>query len=206
MSDFTGYDAYVTYLAFKFHFAEGNTYDFFKYGGKTKASVGSFEKRKDRYYFDKLAVKFGRDKFLGKLLVEQIHNRDFWVKDLLTKDNEDRYLKWLGYYEAFDYSFKKDLSYIREYCLRSDIDLSEIFKITDGHPIIFRFLIRKEIAIETFMCLDSVIGFTHKINQKFNADPIWIESFSLMNRYHPFIVSKLPDRKKILRLMKEALN
>ena len=51
----TDYEAYLNYLALKLHF--DGKYDYFKYGGKTSATIESFKKRKDKHQFAKLARK-----------------------------------------------------------------------------------------------------------------------------------------------------
>ena len=48
------FDTYKTYLSLKNHFTS-KTYDYHKYCGKSRASVQSFYKRKDRFWFEKLA-------------------------------------------------------------------------------------------------------------------------------------------------------
>ena len=52
--EWNGYTCYTTYLAMKAHFNR-DSYDFFKYGGTTKAAVSTFEVRRDRYQFEKLS-------------------------------------------------------------------------------------------------------------------------------------------------------
>ena len=49
----TGYEAFSLYESLKLHFTK-ESYDFFKYNGKTKVSVQSFENRKDKYHFYKI--------------------------------------------------------------------------------------------------------------------------------------------------------
>jgi len=48
----TPFETYQHYLSLKNHFTNPK-YDFFKYGAKTRASVTSFNKRKDKYWFEK---------------------------------------------------------------------------------------------------------------------------------------------------------
>ncbi len=48
------YDAYRCYLSLKNHFTK-EKYDYHKYRGKSRASLQSFYKRKDRFWFEKLA-------------------------------------------------------------------------------------------------------------------------------------------------------
>ena len=50
----TPFDAYKTYLALKNHFSKPK-YDYFKYAGKSRASIESFNKRKDRYWFERIS-------------------------------------------------------------------------------------------------------------------------------------------------------
>ena len=52
----TGFEVYKMYLALKQHFTKQD-YDYFKYRGKVRANEKSFEQRRDRYFFKKLATK-----------------------------------------------------------------------------------------------------------------------------------------------------
>ena len=51
-----GFDVYKVYLGVKLHFTT-DTYDYVKYGGKTNATLDTFTKRKDRYFFHKLSKR-----------------------------------------------------------------------------------------------------------------------------------------------------
>ena len=48
------FDSYKTYLSLKNHFTK-DSYDYFKYCGKSRASLQSFYKRKDRMWFEKVS-------------------------------------------------------------------------------------------------------------------------------------------------------
>ena len=50
------FETYKQYLAFKQHFTRKN-YDYFRYAGKSRASLNSFYKRKDRYFFERCSRK-----------------------------------------------------------------------------------------------------------------------------------------------------
>ena len=50
----TPFEVYKTYLALKNHFTQAK-YDYNKYCGKVRASLNSFYKRKDRFWFEKLS-------------------------------------------------------------------------------------------------------------------------------------------------------
>jgi len=48
------HNCYKTYLALKNHFTKDH-YDYHRHSGKVKASIESFYKRKDRFWFEKLS-------------------------------------------------------------------------------------------------------------------------------------------------------
>jgi hypothetical protein len=208
MSDtFSGYDAYITYLAFKLHFSS-TTYNFFTYNGKTKSNPKSYENRKDRYHFEKIAARISKESYIERMLVEYLENQNFWIKDILTADNKARHLAWRGYVEAFPYAFKSDLGKIKEYCLLNEIEYNELFK-TKGvtHPLIFKMYLRKDIRLETFICVDNLIKISDKMNSPERPrDPIWSDSFLLMKCYAPFIQKFLPEREMIKKIFLEVFS
>ena len=57
MTSREGFDAYCLYLAVNNHF-NTDSYDYFKYAGKTSVKLETFLKRKDKYHFAKLARKY----------------------------------------------------------------------------------------------------------------------------------------------------
>ena len=63
----TPFDTYQHYLSLKNHFTNPK-YDFFRYGAKTRASVSSFNKRRDKYWFEKTSRKYN-DEEVVKFLV-----------------------------------------------------------------------------------------------------------------------------------------
>ena len=48
----TPFEVYCCYLSLKNHFTK-KSYDYFKYCGKIKTTIKSFNKRKDKYFFEK---------------------------------------------------------------------------------------------------------------------------------------------------------
>jgi len=204
---FSGYDAYVTYLAFKLHFSSA-TYNFFTYNGKTKSNQKSYENRKDRYHFEKIAARISRESFIERMLVEYLENHNFWIKDILTADNKSRHLAWRGYIEGFAYSFKSELGKIKEYCLLNDIEYKDLFKTKDvTHPLVFKMYLRKDIRIETFICIDSLINISKNMNlQDRPRDPIWSDSYTVMKYYIPFIQKYLPEREILRKIFLEVFS
>jgi hypothetical protein len=75
-------DAYKCYLSMKNHFTK-DKYDYHKYCGKSRATVESFYKRKDRFWFEKLA-RNKNDKEV----------EDFFVSNFITCTDPSKL--WIG--------------------------------------------------------------------------------------------------------------
>src|SRR5690606_3364760 len=86
------YQVYLDYNALKNHFT--TSYDYFKYNGKINISKETFEKRKDRFYFEKLAKKKHYKQYLLANLLEQKSIWiGQWIKDKTGEEVFERYLK-----------------------------------------------------------------------------------------------------------------
>ena len=93
----TSYDAYRLYLAIKLHFTTPN-YDYFRHNAKVNSSLNAFLKRNDRFFFHKLATKYGDD--LMMYFVSNFVDRPkTWVGDLVRADGDTIYNKWRKYNE-----------------------------------------------------------------------------------------------------------
>ncbi len=87
----TGYETFGIYESLKLHFSK-DTYDFFKYNGKTNHSVQSFENRKDKYHFYKLSRKYtNKDALIDFLVANFLEDDKTWVGKLLEEDADIRY-------------------------------------------------------------------------------------------------------------------
>ena len=54
------FEVYSTYVALKTHFSR-KTYDYFKYNGTVKVSIEKYNKRPDKYFFEKIAKKYNKE-------------------------------------------------------------------------------------------------------------------------------------------------
>ena len=67
----SGYEAFGLYQSLKLHFTT-DSYDYFKYNGKTKVTVTAFENRKDKYHFYKLSRKYTNKEDLINFIVANL--------------------------------------------------------------------------------------------------------------------------------------
>ena len=77
------FDTYKAYLGLKNHFTK-EKYDYVKYCGKSRASIESFYKRKDRFFFEKISRQKNDEEvidfFVLILFLVMILNPYGWVR------------------------------------------------------------------------------------------------------------------------------
>jgi hypothetical protein len=173
------FEAYKTYVAIKNHFTS-KTYDYFKYNGSTKASRATFEKRNDKFFFNRLAKH--RD-IVGYLVANFVYgNKVSWVGDFLNSEaSEQCYLKYLKNKESLTYIYKEDLN-------RLDVEFNDNFICVNGqHPKLLRMYLQGEVNIETLVILDDLLSFSRKWTRRIEEKIIWPQVNNLYKKYKPFI-------------------
>ena len=190
----TPFETYQTYLSMKSHFTN-RKYDFFKYGGKSRATVSSFNKRKDKYWFEKTSRKYSDQEVLDFLLANFVttdNPQNLWIGEIINS-GERNYSEWKRRKQSLTYLFKEQLNE-----LLLEKNLEEVFNCSKGHPPLLKKYLGGEISLETLTILEKVFSFRKEFDKKLK-DPVW-ESVSLkLKKYIPFININVFDYKNILR-------
>jgi len=190
----TPFETYQTYLSMKSHFTN-HKYDFFKYGGKSRATMASFNKRKDKYWFEKTSRKYSDEEVLNFLLANFVSTdnpQNLWIGEIINS-GERNYSQWMKRKQSLTYLFKEQSNE-----LLSNKNLNEVFDCSKGHPPVLKKYLGGEISLETFIILEKVFSFVKKFDKKL-TDPVW-ESVSLkIKKYIPFLNINIFQYKKILR-------
>ena len=190
----TPFETYQTYLSMKSHFTN-KKYDFIKYGGKSKATMTSFNKRKDKYWFEKTSRKYSDEQITDFLLANFVttdNPKNLWIGEIINT-GERTYLEWMKRQQSLTYLFReqsKELLYEKK--------LENIFNCSKGHPIILKKYLGGKISLETLSIFEKIFDFRKKFDEKLN-DPAW-ELVSLkIKKYLPFLNINVIHYKKILR-------
>jgi hypothetical protein len=173
------FDAYKQYLSLKNHFTK-EKYDYHKYCGKSRATVQSFYKRKDRFWFEKLARN---------------NPSKLWIGEMI-REGEDRYTSWKKRTQSLTYLFKEETEKVF-----SDNNFDAMFSL-DGsrHPDILKSYLRDEISIETLVILDRILGFRKDWDKKL-SDPVWETVSMRIKKYSPFLNIDVFRYKKVLKMV-----
>jgi hypothetical protein len=186
------FDVYRRYLAMKNHFSTP-TFDYFKYHGRTNASVSSFEKRRDKFQFGKLATRADYESFL---LANIVHDPGQWVGNLFDEGAEDVYLDWKRRTQSLTYLFEQEIH-------RLDRDFNSNFIVVDGgHPPLLSLFLSGQIHLETLVILDSLLGFVKTWDKQIKEPYIWPSVSLKLKKYKPFLsYNKKKMRQKLLDLI-----
>jgi hypothetical protein len=190
----TPFDAYKTYLAFKNHFSKPK-YDYFKYAGKSRASIESFNKRKDKYWFERVSRQKDDDEvrnFFLSNFVSSDNPQSIWIGQLI-REGETCYTEWSKRQQSLMYIFKQESE-----SLLSESNLEEVLDCSKQHPIILKKFLSGNICVETLTIWNKIFLFSNKFDQKL-LDPVW-EIVSLkIQKYSPFLNTDVKRYKKVLK-------
>ena len=190
----TPFETYRTYLSMKSHFTNPK-YDFIKYGGKSRATMTSFNKRKDKYWFEKTSRKYSDQEVIDFLLsnfINASNPQNLWIGEIINS-GERTYAEWMKRQQSLTYLFTEQSSE-----LLSEKNLDEVFNCSKGHPIVLKKYLGGEISLETFAILEKVFSFQKKFDKKL-SDPVWETVSIKLKKYLPFLNINVFQFKKILR-------
>jgi hypothetical protein len=194
----TGFETYTLYVALKNHFTR-LTYDFHKYNGKVSAKYSTFERRRDRYFFEKIGSKYPKEKLTDLFVANFIENPDLWIGDMLEGQADETYLNWTKKIESMTYLFTEECDGILKWLEDRRMKFNDLFKVNGSdHPILVKMVLQKVISLESFIILDKILGFCERINKKL-GDPIWENLYLRVLKYSPFLSIDTDRCKRILR-------
>ena len=192
-------DVYRTYLSVRNHFTNDN-YNFFKFGGKTKASSSAFEKRRDRYIFDKVSKDYKDDEIALLFVSNFIAKEKFWIGNTLSEESRNIYTMWRKKIQSLSYIFENDVKVIIDEITDREIDFDSVFKIQDGqHPIILRLTLADRVSLESFLILNKILDFFPQFNRRIEETIIWPDFYKKCVKYEPFVKVDMTRFKFILK-------
>jgi len=190
----TPFDAYKQYLALKNHFGK-EKYDYHKYAGKSRASVASFNKRKDKYWFEKLSRQKSDEEIKNFFIANFVAADDpnsLWIGNVI-RAGDIYYKEWVKRQQSLQYIFTQESE-----SLFDEYDLEQAFDCSKGHPPVLKKFLIGNISPETLVIYSKIFLIRNKFDKQL-LDPIW-ESVSMkIKKYTPFLNIDVFKYKKILK-------
>ena len=194
----TSYEAYTLYLAIKLHFTTPN-YDYFKHNAKVNSSLNAFLKRNDRFFFHKLATKYG-DNLIDYYVSNFANKPKVWVGDLVRADGDTIYNKWRKYNESFSYNFRNDCVLVRNVIDGNNIRFDDVFSVDSGqHPRLLRLLLSGKVSIQSVIIFDKILSFINRWDKEIKETIIWPEKSFKITKLRPFINVNITKCKFIMK-------
>jgi len=189
------FESYKLYNALKLHF-ETDGYDAIKYHFKTSVKPTSFFKRKDKFFFAKLAKTYESE--LKEFYIANFKNDVKYVGDMLNEGGERYYRDHKKIMESLTYQFQTDINKLND----MDVSFDSLLEAEENnHPLIIKLWMQDEILLETVVILDSILGFVERENKKITDTIIWPDIYRKIMKYKPFVKF---DRDKCLNLLKDT--
>lgn len=191
----TGYESFCIYNAIKLHMTT-DSYDFFKYNGKSNISVDAFERRKDKYYFYKLSRKYTNvDEYVLFLVANFLSNDKVWAGDLLQEDAELVFRKRQRVIQSLSYIFENECKDLFE----NEEDPNALLKVSDDYPILLTKCLQDKISIETVCILNNILNFIPMWTKRINDDLFWPTYRKRIIKYTAFLPVNDVKYKMILK-------
>ena len=102
------FETYKSYLGLKNHFTK-EKYDYIKYCGKSRASIESFYKRKDRFFFEKISRQKNDEEVIDFFVANFVSCDDpqaLWIGEIM-RNGEKNYTNWKKTTQSLSYVFKE---------------------------------------------------------------------------------------------------
>ena len=198
MTNTTGFEAFMMFNSIKLHFTS-DSYDFFRYNGKSNVTKQNFANRKDKYSFYKLSRKYRNEDlmnfYIANFLVKDVN----WIGDITGAEGEENYKMWQKRNQSLNYRFKEDIMY-----LMGKVSISsDMIKVKDGqYPLLLNETMQGAVTIETLSILNHMMGFFEMWNKKISDTIIWPTWKRKCEKYTPFIHY---DESKYKETFKEAI-
>ena len=181
-----GHKAYCIYRSVGLHFTQ-ESYDAFKYNFKTNVKASTFERRKDRYFFEKIARRYPNEDDLKLFFVDNIISDNVWVGDMDDATHEKRN----AHRQALSYNFEKEIKIIREEAYKYNLDFDGVCKPNSdkNDNLLLNLYMSQKISADTFVIIDHLVSFIKSLRSELK-DPLGIVESTLLtlSKYQKFIV------------------
>lgn len=163
-----------------------DSYDYHKYHGKTKTGkIELFEKRNDKYSFEKLARN--QQKPFDYLLANLVYDPKLIPIHMTQKVYDD----WRARTESLSYTIQTEIKTLDPVFLNN-------LKYTDTHPTLFRYYLAKRISPETITIIIDVCNLASYWDNCMNDDIVYKQYRSRIIKYAPFLTYDKPKIKSMI--------
>lgn len=175
------FQTYKYFMAIKLHLTT-DRYDVFASNGKVSGTRATFEKRNDRFLFEKLGKKFNTPRELIEYFVANIAYGNNAV--IYSSESDDYYRQWIARKESRTQFFKNQLSQIYNYLELNHKTYDQLFNIEDNVPELLNLYVGGYVHLETVVILDDFENFLPKWEP---LCMLWGDQLRVLNKIKKFV-------------------
>ncbi|AUM58381.1 DNA helicase loader [Proteus phage phiP4-3] len=193
----TGKSVYQLYLMLKNHM--NGKYDVIKYNWTMRISDAAYNKRRDKYFFEKLSDKYKLNELVYIFISNLVANQDAWIGEISDADALVFYREYIGKLQGLSDVYKEDLKNIYYFSKKINVSsLKDIFEYNTKTQTsyIFKLLQSNIIGYETFILLDSFLGLINKHDQC-STDLVWSTYSTKLSSYKKLLEIDSETAKKV---------
>ncbi|QOI66456.1 DNA helicase loader [Erwinia phage FBB1] len=191
-----GKSVYLLYLMLKQHF--NGKYDVIKYHWTMRISDAAYNKRRDKYFFEKLSEKYMLKDLTLIFMSNLVANQDAWIGDISDADALVFYREYIGRLKRIKIQFEDDIKNIYYFSQKLGESLSTIFEYNKKgeSSYIFKLLQSNVISFETFILLDSFMDIINKHDSQTN-NLVWSNYSVKLNAYKKILNVDANEAKQL---------
>lgn len=177
-------DAFQTYkyfMAVKLHLTT-DRYDVFESNGRVSGTKATFEKRNDKFLFEKIGRKFNTPRELIEYFVANIAYGNSSV--IYSQESDEYYQQWIARKESRTAMFRTQLSQIYNYLELNKKTYDELFSIEDNVPELLNLYVGGYVHLETVVILNEFENFLPKWEP---LCMVWGDQLRVLNKIKKFV-------------------
>ena len=176
-----GFQTYKYFMAVKLHLTT-DRYDVFRSNGRVSGSRSTFDKRNDRFLFEKVGRKFDNPRNLIEFFVANIAYGNNNV--IYSNESDEYYNTWTKRKESRAYLFKQQLEYIKSYLEDNNLKFENLFEIHNNVPELLKLYVGGHVHLETMIILDDIENFIPKWK---SLIILWGDQLRVLNKIKKFV-------------------
>jgi len=198
MTEASGFAAFALWNALKLHFTS-NSYNYFKYNGKTNVSKNSFMNRKDKFTFYRLSRKFDLEELKYYMVANFLKDNGNWVGDMAGPEAEEHYKKWQKINQSLTYTFENDIMFLLDR-VENPNEMLEVKN--NSFPKLMLFVMEGSVTLETLVILNDILNFIPMWDKKIYDDLVYPNFKLKCEKYAPFLQY---DKSKFKDILKQKI-
>lgn len=170
------------YQAIKLHFNNKN-YNYAKYNGKINKS-----KFKDIVAYSIIAKGKFKTDFPDFFIPGLFYNPKVRIDFFISENYFPLWKYWVSYQKSPRYFFENEIVDVKNYLDKKSYSFDDLFKVEKNTlPMVYKFVLRNQISPQTFLYLDQVLNFSHRISNEILEEIYYDKLTQRLNRLKTFL-------------------